>query len=82
MNGVSTKIADGGRVVIPAEHRRALGLEIGDEVIIRVVDGELHILTRAEAVKQAQAKVRSKVKKGRSLVDELIKERRAEAASE
>jgi AbrB family looped-hinge helix DNA binding protein len=82
MNGVSTKIADGGRVVIPAEHRRALGLEVGDEVIIRLVDGELRILTRAEAIRRAQSLVRRKVKKGRSLVDELTKERRAEAADE
>ena len=82
MNGVSTKIADGGRVVIPAEHRRALGLEVGDEVIIRVVDGELRILTRAEAIRRAQSLVRRKVKKGRSLVDELTNERRTEAANE
>ncbi|MGH9899774.1 MAG: AbrB/MazE/SpoVT family DNA-binding domain-containing protein, partial [Pyrinomonadaceae bacterium] len=54
MNAVSTKIADGGRVVIPAAHRRALGLEIGDEVIIRLVEGELRILTRTEAVRLAQ----------------------------
>jgi len=82
MNGVSTKIADGGRVVIPAEHRRALGLEVGDEVIIRVVDSELRILTRAEAIRRAQSLVRRKVKKGRSLVDELTNERRTEAANE
>jgi AbrB family looped-hinge helix DNA binding protein len=82
MNGVSTKIADGGRLVIPAEHRRALGLEVGDEVIIRVEDGELRILTRAEAVKRAQEKVRRHVKGGRSLVDELSAERRAEAKRE
>jgi len=82
MNTVSAKIADGGRVVIPAEHRRALGLEVGDEVIIRVEDGELRILTRAEAIRRAKSLVRRKVKKGRSLVDELTGERRTEAANE
>ena len=82
MDAVSTKITDGGRVVIPAEHRRALGLKIGDEVIIHLVDSELRILTRAEAVRRAQAMVRRKIKKGRSLVDELSTERRAEAANE
>ena len=41
MNETSTKIAHGGRLVIPAKHRRALGLRTGDEVILRVVDGEL-----------------------------------------
>lgn len=78
----STKITEGGRVVIPAEHRRALGLEVGDEVVIHVVDGELRILTRAEAIRRAQSLVRSKVKKNRSLVDELTEERRIEAANE
>lgn len=82
MDGVTTKIAAGGRLVIPAEYRRALRLEVGDEVIIRAVDGELRILTRAVAVKRAQALVRQRVKKGRSLVTELSKERRAEAANE
>ncbi len=82
MNGVSTKIADGGRLVIPAALRRELGLEIGDEVIVRVEDNELRILTRAEAVKRAQGMVRRHVKGGRSLVDELSAERRAEAKYE
>jgi AbrB family looped-hinge helix DNA binding protein len=82
MNTVSTKIADGGRVVIPAEYRRALGLEIGDEVILRVEDGELRIMTRAEGVKRAQQNVRKYVKGKRSLVDELIADRRVEAESE
>ena len=82
MNGVTVKISDGGRVVIPAELRRALGLEVGDEVIIRAADGELRIMTRKEAVNRAQSIVDRKVNKGRSLVDELIKERRAEAANE
>ena len=82
MNGVTTKIAEGGRLVIPSQYRRALGLETGDEVIVRAVDGELRILTRAEAVKRAQALVRQRVKKDRSLVAELSKERRSEAANE
>ncbi len=82
MNEISAKIADGGRLVIPAEYRRALGLEPGDEVIIRMEDGELRIMTRAEAVRRAQALVRQHVEKGRSLVGELSAERRTEAARE
>lgn len=57
-------------------------MQAGKEVIIRLVNGELRILTRGEAVRRAQAMVRRKVKKGRFLVDELSKERRAEAANE
>lgn len=82
MNGIMTKITEGGRVVIPAKHRHTLGLKIGDEVTIRLVEGELRILTRVEALRRAQTMVRRKVKKGRSLVDELTHERRVEATHE
>ena len=82
MNETSTKITHGGRVVIPARVRQTLGLKTGDEVILRLVDSELHILSRAEAVRRAQEMVRRHVKKGRSLVKELSAERRAEAARE
>lgn len=56
MNGISTRIAHGGRAVIPAEHRRALGLGIDDEVIIRLVDGQLRILTHAEAIRRRRSR--------------------------
>ena len=82
MSVVSTRLTKGGRIVIPAEFRRELGLETGDEVILRLVDSEVRIRTRREAIKQAQAIVRKHVKKGRSLVDELKRERQAEAKRE
>lgn len=81
MRNAVAKIMTGGRLVIPSEHRRALGLEVGDEVIVRVENGEIRILTRSEAVKRAQAIVRRKVAKGRSLVEELSRERREESAN-
>ncbi|HSE38249.1 MAG TPA: AbrB/MazE/SpoVT family DNA-binding domain-containing protein [Blastocatellia bacterium] len=82
MSTVSTRLTKGGRIVIPAEFRRELGLETGDEVILLLIDGEVRIRTRREAIKQAQAIVRKHVKKGRSLVEELKRERRAEAERE
>ena len=82
MEDVHGKIAEGGRVVIPADYRRALGLKVGDEVILRMADGEVHILTRREAIKKAQALVRKHVPDRKSLVRELICERRGEAADE
>jgi AbrB family looped-hinge helix DNA binding protein len=68
--------------VIPAEFRRELGLQTGDEVILRLIDGEVRIRTRREAIKEAQAIVRKRVKSGRSLVEELKRERRAEVKRE
>ena len=82
MSDVSAKIAAGGRIVIPAEFRRELGAQVGDEVLLRLVGGEIHILTRSQAIRKAQALVRKAVPPGRSLVRELLRERREEASRE
>ena len=76
-----TRIDRDGRVVIPAEYRRALGLAAGDPVMLEFREGVLHLRTRAEAIRQAQDLV-TKYAAGRSLVDDLISERRSETAGE
>ncbi|MGI8785731.1 MAG: AbrB/MazE/SpoVT family DNA-binding domain-containing protein [Acidobacteriota bacterium] len=82
MGDVHTKIAAGGRIVIPAGFRRELGADVGDEVILRLVAGEIHVLTPSQAIRKAQALVRNSIPKGRSLVKELLQERRKEAKRE
>jgi AbrB family looped-hinge helix DNA binding protein len=82
MAGIRTRIGQNGRLVIPADYRRTLGIKTGDEVVLLLRDGELRVLTRAAAIKAAQALVRGHVPKNRRLSDELIRERRAEAARE
>jgi len=79
---VWTQIGEGGRVVIPAVMRAALGVGVGDTVLLRFDDGELRILTPRQALRRAQELVRQYVPEGVSLVDELIAERRLEAARE
>ena len=79
---VRTKVTQGGRIVIPAEMRRRLGIEIGDDVSVAVDGGSLRIQTQKESIKRAQALVRKFVPEGVSLVDELISERRREAENE
>jgi AbrB family looped-hinge helix DNA binding protein len=77
-----TKLADGNRIVIPASIRKGLGLQVGDAVTLVLQDnGEVRLLTQAEAVRQAQALVRQHVDRDRSLVDELLAERREETVS-
>lgn len=78
MIDVRTKLAEGGRIVIPAEYRQVLGLHVGDEVILRLEDGAVHIFTPQQAIKRAQEMVRRYVLEGRSLADELLAERKAE----
>ncbi len=79
---IRTKLKENGRVVIPARYRKALGLKTGDEVILSLGDGEVRILTPGSAIKRAQALVRCYVPAGQRLSDELISERRSEAARE
>lgn len=77
-----TKLTNGNRIIIPAAIRKGLGLKIGDAVtLVLETDGEVRLLTQMEAVRQAQALVRQHVAQERSLVDELLAERREETAS-
>jgi AbrB family looped-hinge helix DNA binding protein len=82
MREFKSKMGQGGRVVIPGEYRRRLGLRSGDEIIMHLDDEGLHLYTPAQAVARAQALVRRYVPEGRSLSDELISERREEAVRE
>lgn len=76
------RVNENGRVVIPASFRKALGINIGDEVVLRMEDDELRITTLKRRVERAQRLVRKHVKRGKSLVDELIAERREAARNE
>lgn len=83
MNGdIRLRLNENGRVVIPAAFRKALGIKPGDEVILRVDDGELRITTMKQRIERAQRRARQYVKPGVSLVDELIAERREQAKRE
>jgi bifunctional DNA-binding transcriptional regulator/antitoxin component of YhaV-PrlF toxin-antitoxin module len=82
MESRSTKIVDGGKLVIPASFRRELGFQVGDTVVMEVVEGELRVRSRDAAIAEIQKLVRGLVPEGVSLADELIADRRAEAAKE
>lgn len=78
----TVRLGSNGRLVIPAEYRKALGVDEGDELVVRLEDGELRLSTRKFALRRAQERVRRYVPEGVSLADELIAERREEAAKE
>jgi AbrB family looped-hinge helix DNA binding protein len=81
-NQAKLRINENGRVVIPAFFRKALGVNPGDEVLLRLEDDELRITTMKLRISRAQRQVRKYVKPGASLVDELIAERREAAKRE
>jgi AbrB family looped-hinge helix DNA binding protein len=76
------RVNEKGRVVIPASFRKALGINVGDEIVLRLEDDELRITTLKSRIERAQRLVRQHVKPGTSLVDELIAERRETARNE
>jgi AbrB family looped-hinge helix DNA binding protein len=73
---IRTRVNENGRVVIPAAFRQALGINIGDEVVLRLEQNELCITTLKQRLERAQRLVRNHINPGISLADELIAERR------
>lgn len=70
-----------GRLVIPAEIRAALGLAPGDQLHLHLSGHRLVLERRRDAVAELRA-VGADVPRARSLVDELLAERRLAAANE
>lgn len=79
---IKARVNENGRVVIPASFRKALGINIGDEVVLRIQDDELRITTQRQRIERAQRRARRYLKPGHSLVEELLRERRQAAKNE
>jgi antitoxin PrlF len=79
-HGGRLKVGPGGRVLIPADMRAALGVAEGDMLLATLEDGELRLMSGATAVKRAQALMRANLQGHGSLTEELLAERRADAA--
>lgn len=85
MNVQRSKLVSGGRLQVPADIRRALGLSDGDAVTLEVVDGRLHVRPYRDVIAEVQARFRANLPPNVSLlgvVDEFIAERRTEAEKE
>ena len=76
------RVTDGGRIVIPAEVRQQLDLDVGSDLVMTVEDDSATIMNAKAARRRAQRRVRQYVDKGVSLSKELMAERKKEAASE
>lgn len=82
MNAERGRLVSGGRLQIPARLRRELQLKDGDAVIMESVDGELRVRAYRDVLADVRARLRKYVPEDVSLADELIADRRAEAARE
>lgn len=77
-----TTVDSGGRVVLPVEYRRALGVEPGDEVVLVLKEGVVRVMTSAEALRRAQSLLAPHLASGPDLVDELLEARKRETKRE
>ncbi len=76
------RVAENGRVLIPAEMRAAMLINAASHVTARVIEGELRIIAPMAALLKTRKALRKKIPATVSLVDEFIAERRAEARRE
>jgi bifunctional DNA-binding transcriptional regulator/antitoxin component of YhaV-PrlF toxin-antitoxin module len=77
---VTVELAAGGRLVIPAPMRAALGMKIGDRLTVRLEGHELRIHTYEEGLRQAHELVGKYLPE--NAVDEFLRWRREEGARE
>lgn len=76
------KVIAGGKIVIPAELRRELGIRDGDSLVVeRGERGGLVIKTFAQIVREEQEQFRAAVGPGYS-VDQFLADKRSDWGSE
>jgi bifunctional DNA-binding transcriptional regulator/antitoxin component of YhaV-PrlF toxin-antitoxin module len=79
---VWTTVRKGGTIEFPIAFLQAMGVGKGDHVQLVSEGNVVRVLSRGAALRELQEEVRRYVPEGVSLVDELLAERRAEAARE
>ncbi|MDQ6423125.1 AbrB/MazE/SpoVT family DNA-binding domain-containing protein [Paenibacillus sp. LHD-117] len=81
MHQIPVKLGEGGRVVIPADVRKALGIEVGDELMLHMENGKIILMTRKQAIQYVQEQMSQYQIGDRVLSEELLEERKGEADS-
>jgi len=79
---IRAQISKSGRIIVPAKLRKALEIQAGDEILLRLENGSIRLIPLRQAVALAQKTIRQYVPEGVSLVDALIQARREEVARE
>ncbi|WCM25923.1 AbrB/MazE/SpoVT family DNA-binding domain-containing protein [Sphingomonas sp. QA11] len=74
------KVIAGGRIALPADVRRSLGLQNGDTVLFEIEGDEVRIRPARSALRRVQERLRAFAPDEGLVSDELIAERRTEAS--
>ena len=82
MSVMVVNIAKNGRMVLPAEARKALGLDDASQLRVEVTDDGVKITTPRQALMRARECIKNLVPSDRSLSTEVIDDRREEVAQE
>lgn len=70
MKEFRSRLSEDGRIVIPAVFRRQMHLELGEELIIKMSQDELHVISAKQSLKNAQRRVKA-LTQGKSLIEQL-----------
>jgi AbrB family looped-hinge helix DNA binding protein len=83
MNAVRARVSESGRISLPAEFRKAVGLDRGGDVMVELSGREIRIRSLDEVVAHAQAFTRRLLSgKPDASVDAFLTDRRREAERE
>ena len=83
MSTARARIDRAGRILIPSKLRKELKVGPGDPMVLETKGDELRLRPYRKAIREAQAIIAKYIPdRDRSLVDELIEERRKEAERE
>jgi AbrB family looped-hinge helix DNA binding protein len=77
---VLVRIAENGRMSLPARQRKLLGLQDGGLVVSRVEEGELRLRPVRDVIADIQKQVRRHLAGSGESVDRFLADRRHEAA--
>jgi AbrB family looped-hinge helix DNA binding protein len=78
----SVTVAENGRVSLPAELRRALGLERGGNITLEFDDGKVRILTVGARIREAQALARDALANKKITVGDFLAYKQEQARHE
>jgi AbrB family looped-hinge helix DNA binding protein len=76
------RVAEGGRIVIPADVRERLGMEVGTDVVLTMQEDHAELMNAKAARRKARDRIRRCIQPGTSLSKELMADRKAEARRE
>ena len=82
MGIIKCKVIAGGRIALPADIRRAMGVAEGDTVYFDLDGDELRVRSAKSSLRRIQNRLRAYRPESGNSSDELIAGRRAEAAGE